>query len=100
MSANFEEQVISGMTLILDRLERLEQRVGESVIKEGYSTDEVAERLRRRPFTVRGWCRLGQVRGAKKVKGKGRTGEWRIPHEELSRLEADGPAPIGTYRSM
>ena len=75
---------------IIERLDRLEKYQSLAVVKEGYTVEEVAERLGRRPWTVRQWCNKGLAKG-KKVHGKGRTGEWRIPHEELLRLQADGP---------
>src|SRR5262249_47829984 len=57
---------------------------------------EAAERLGRRPWTVRQWCNKGQVRGARKVHGKGRTGEWRIPHDEGGRPQNEGPSRAGS----
>jgi hypothetical protein len=78
---------------ILNRMERIEARLKLSVEKESYTVDEAAERLSRKPWTVRQWCNKGQVQGAHKVHGKGRTGEWRIPHEELVRLQNRGPLP-------
>lgn len=82
-----------------ERLDRIEQRLALSIAKESYLVEEAAERLNRKPWTVRQWCNKGQVKGAKKVRGKGRTGEWRIPHEELLRLQNDGPLPVGTCQA-
>ncbi len=79
---------------LLERLDRVEERLDLSVEKESYTTEEAAERLGRTAWTVRQWCNLGQVHGAKKVCGKGRGGEWRIPHQELVRLQNDGPLPL------
>jgi hypothetical protein len=39
------------------------------------------------------------VQGAYKVHGKGRTGEWRIPHQELVRLQNEGPLSEGSYQA-
>src|SRR5579871_1210338 len=77
-----------------ERLDRIEQSLANSVEKETYRTDEVAKRLGRSEWTVRDWCNKGRVLGAKKVHGRGRQGEWRIPHEELVRLQNEGPSPI------
>src|SRR4051812_3170812 len=77
-----------------DRLDRIEERLAMNVVKEAYTTEEGAERLGRSHWTVRQWCNKGQVPGAKKVRGKGRTGEWRIPHEVLVKLQAEGPGPL------
>lgn len=76
------------------QLERLEQKLNAGVEREAYTAEQVAERLRRTPWTVRQWCNLGQVPGALKVPGKGRKGEWRIPHEVLLWLEKEGPVPV------
>jgi transposase len=77
-----------------ERLDRIEKSLALSVEKETYNTEEVAQRVGRAEWTVRQWCNKGQVPGAKKVHGRGRQGEWRIPHEELVRLQNDGPLPI------
>jgi hypothetical protein len=81
------------LTGLMESLERLEDRLAVSVVKECYTTEEVAQRVGRSEWTVRQWCNKGQVKGAKKVRGKGRTGEWRIPHDELVRLQNEGPLP-------
>lgn len=76
---------------VLLRLDRLERRLDLNVEKETYTTEQAAERLNRSEWTVRQWCNQGQVKGARKVHGRGRQGEWRIPHEELVRLQNEGP---------
>jgi hypothetical protein len=90
-----EDRLSTVMTAIVQCLERLEEQLSLSVVKESYTTEEVAERLGRAEWTVRQWCNKKQVTGAKKVRGKGRSGEWRIPHEELLRLQSEGPLPVG-----
>lgn len=82
---------------IILRLDRLEKAHSLSVVKEAYTTEEAAEHLGRSEWTVRQWCNKGQVQGAYKVRGKGRTGEWRLPHEALAELQAAGPRPVGTH---
>jgi hypothetical protein len=86
---------------ILDRLEqmqqqlhRIEKRLSLSADKETYTTAEAAELLTRSEWTVRQWCNLGQVHGARKVRGRGRRGEWRIPHDAIVRLQNEGPLPL------
>lgn len=81
---------------LLERMERLEDVHRVSLVKESYTVEEVAERANRRPFTVRQWCNKGQIK-AEKIHGRGRQGEWRIPHEEVGRLQGEGPHPPGTY---
>jgi hypothetical protein len=72
---------------IMEGLERLQKAQSLSVVKESYTTEEVAERLGRAEWTVRQWCNKGKAEGAYKVHGKGRTGEWRIPHEFIVRFQ-------------
>jgi excisionase family DNA binding protein len=77
-----------------DMVEQAVRRATErQVEKQWYTTKEAAERLNLSAWTVKQWCNLGRVRGAKKVGGRGRSGEWRIPHEELVRLRNEGPLP-------
>lgn len=78
---------------LLGRIDQLEKNLAISRPKETYTTAEAAERLNRSEWTVRQWCNKGQVGGAHKVRGKGRDGEWRIPHEVLVKLQAEGPGP-------
>lgn len=85
--------------LILERLENLEKTQLLTVRKESYTTAEVAERLHNRSeWTVRQWCNKGQAK-AKKVRGRGRDGEWRLTHEELGRLQCEGPMAPGTFNN-
>jgi transposase len=88
------EQVLCIVTRQQQQLDRLERLVKGSVEKETYTVEEVAERLKRSEWTVRQWCNKGQVEGAKKVHGRGRKGEWRIPHEALLKLQSEGPLPV------
>lgn len=81
---------------ILDMLAQLLKAGASTVVRESYTVEDVAKRLGRTPWTVRNWANNGQVR-ATKVRGKGRTGEWRIAHEELLRVEREGPSPEGAF---
>jgi transposase len=91
---SIQEQMQQVLLPIMDRFNQLEQRLSLAVVKESYTTEEVAQRLERAEWTVRQWCNKGQVAGAKKVRGRGRMGEWRIPHEEVVRLQNEGPLPL------
>lgn len=84
---------------VIERLDRIERAQTRSVVKEAYTTTEAAERLCRSEWTVRQWCNKGQVEGAYKVHGKGRTGEWRLTHEAVANLQSKGPAPLGTFKT-
>ncbi len=78
------------------QLDRIETALKLSTTKEAYTVEDVAQRVGRVEWTVRQWCNKGQV-AARKVRGKGRTGEWRISPDEVARLQAEGPAPEGTF---
>lgn len=71
--------------------------IQQKTTKEWYSTADVAERLVKAEFTVREWCRLGHCKAEKKKPYRGGMKQWMIPHDELLRLESDGPAPLGTF---
>src|SRR5688572_5449819 len=87
-------KMMATLELMKETLDRMERAQSFSVIKEAYTTTDVAERLQRAEWTVRQWCNKRQVQGAFKVHGKGRTGEWRIPHDALIRLQETGPLPL------
>ena len=90
---------------LLDRLSRIETLLASLVelriVKEWYSTAEVAILLGKAEFTVREWCRLGRVRAEKKKCGRGAAGEWIIAHPELTRIRNEGLLrDPGTMRRM
>ena len=62
--------------------------------RDHYSVEQFAEQVKRDPFTVREWCRLGRIRAAKKGSGRGRYRAWVIGHAELLRFEREGLLPI------
>jgi transposase len=95
-----ESQFAALLHLILERLDRIERAQAISAVKESYTTTEAAERLGRSNWTVRQWCNKGQVEGAYKVHGKGRTGEWRLTHEAVAALQNRGPAAVGTHQAV
>lgn len=77
-----------------------EQTVNGSIVREYYSTQEVAKLLSKRPYTVREWCRLGRVHGEKSHSGRGLEEEWRISHEELKRIQNEGLLPLQTLTEI
>ena len=83
---------------VSQRLERiellLEHLVQQRAVKDWYTITEVAEILGRAEFTVREWCRLGRVYASKRECGRGRSKEWIISHEELTRIRNDGLLPL------
>ena len=93
----YQSEVARILTLVQslhNRLDDIENMMALNREKETYTVEEAAHRLNRSTWTVRQWCNKGQVPGAKKVRGMGRTGEWRIPHEALVRAQNEGPLPL------
>jgi hypothetical protein len=86
---------IEGRLTALERVlvELSDQSVRGALVKEYYTTQEVALILKKRPYTVREWCRLGRVRGEKSHCGRGLDEEWRISHAELTRIQNEGLLP-------
>jgi Helix-turn-helix domain len=86
--------VVDVMNIVVERLDRIEavlaQLVRERTVKEYYTTDELAAILKKRPFTVREWCRLRRIHAEKKESGRGVASEWLIRHEELVRIQNHG----------
>jgi hypothetical protein len=99
MSTNHESiakslaELLEEMTCVVEKVDRLEKATQLAVEKETYTVEEAAGRLNRAPWAVRQWCNLGQAK-ATKVGGRGRRGEWRITHEELTRLQNEGAKPL------
>lgn len=79
---------------VLEKLERIEKRLAQSVKKSTYTVEEVALILGKSPWTVRQYCNERRVSGAYKVPGRGTSGEWRIPEEGLEQLRNEGPLPV------
>ena len=88
------EAIYALVRALHERIDQLETNLAISRPKETYTTEEAAQRLNRSPWTVRDWCNKGQVPGAYRVKGKGRRGEWRVPHDAIVRVQNDGPGPV------
>lgn len=77
------------------RFSNLEKLLALSRVKETYTAEEVAAQIRKSAWVVRQWCNKGQVTGAYKIQtGRGKKGEWRIPHESVILLQNEGPLPL------
>ena len=87
---------------LLERLDKLDAMLAElirqRIVRDWYTTDEVAQILGRAKFTVREWCRHGRVRAQKQGSGRGKHQAWVISHEELQRLQREGLLPAGDPR--
>jgi hypothetical protein len=83
--------------ILLEHLKRVEAMVSElvrqRVVKQWYTTTEIAEALGRAAYTIREGCRAGRIRARKKPCGRGKGGEWLVSHEELTRLLNEGLLP-------
>lgn len=93
----------------LESLERIEIALGHMIkgldellvasrrtasTKQWHSVTEAAVILKRRPYTVREWCRLGRIKATKRLVGRGDVLEWEISHQELERYRNHGLLPI------
>ena len=90
----------------LSRIDRQQTELGamvkdihESVLaqrplKEWYTVSEMADILGKRPYTVREWLRLGRLKGEKKACGRGKSKEWMVSHEEMTRYQNEGLSPL------
>lgn len=83
---------------LLDRLCRIEHALDRllqrDMVKEYYTTAEVAKLLGKAEFTVREWCRLCRIYAEKRQTGRGRAKEWMISHQELTRIRNEGLLPL------
>jgi hypothetical protein len=82
---------------LIERLKRIEAAIGslakQKMMKQWYSTGEVAEQVGKAEFTIREWCRLGRIRADKRPCGRGSSQEWMISHDELQRIRNEGLLP-------
>lgn len=89
------ERLETGLGKLFDALDVVRGLVAAKVVvKEWYTTNEVARILGRRPYTVREWCRLGRVNATRTHAGRGEVEEWRISHQELQRIQNEGLLPL------
>jgi hypothetical protein len=72
------------------RLRRLEANLAP--LKSWMTATEFAGAVNKSAYTVREWCKAGRI-GAEFLKDEGRTGEWRIPANELDRYRREGLRP-------
>lgn len=88
---------------ILDRIDQLERLILErlqappkpAMPPKLWTPEELAEALRRKPYTVREWCRLGRIRATKPQYGR----HWQITDDEAQRLISGGsPDPEWTHQ--
>jgi hypothetical protein len=66
----------------------------QRLVKDYYSTEEVARIVGKAPYTVREWCRYGRLRGEKRKCGRGNSKEWAVSHAEVLRYQNEGLRPL------
>lgn len=89
------------LSVLAELLHEVHDRtVRGAILKEYYTTQEIAQILKKRPYTVREWCRLGRVHGEKSHAGRGLDEEWRISHEELTRIQNEGLLPLHKFSDV
>jgi excisionase family DNA binding protein len=86
------------MESIEERLSRIEAKldilVKRQTVKDWYTTAEVGEILGMTGYTVREWARHGRIRATKRPCGRGRSKEWIVSHDELTRIRNEGLLPL------
>lgn len=94
MSASISEpQLLLDILELQHRILSLLQTDCQSHVKAWYTPAEVARQLKRKPATVRHWCRLGRIAARKRCYGRGDKLEWEIAADELVRLRSHGLLP-------
>lgn len=89
---------LSEMNARLHKLESLlETLLERQMIRDYYSTEELAKLLGKAEFTVREWCRLGRIRAEKRQSGRGKYPAWVVSHSELQRYQKDGLLPDARF---
>jgi hypothetical protein len=85
------------MNEILVRLEKIEAvlltLIEQRQVQDWYDTKTAADILKKSPYSVREWCRLGRVRAEKRSCGRGTSKEWMVSHAELMRIKSEGLLP-------
>ena len=80
-------ELLDGQKQIVARVDRIEGAIPSAKEEKlWFSPEELAERMHRKPYTVREWARRGRIR-AKKVEY---CNKWTIHRDEVERLLAGG----------
>jgi excisionase family DNA binding protein len=91
-------QTMQDVLEILARIEKQQQeilsRLTPKASRKYLTVEEAAGRLDRSAWTVRQLCNLGLIRA---VKGEDKT--WRIPADEVARLEEEGAPKLPTAKT-
>lgn len=84
-------------SVLLHQIAELQKQIMASLNVElcqnWFSPSEIAEKIRRKPSTVRAWCRNRRINARKRMQGRGGKQEWEISIEELNRFREHGLLP-------
>lgn len=89
---------LAGLETVLAALH--DHSIAKKIVKEFYTTAEVAKILGKRPYTVREWCRLGRINAEKANFGRGLDEEWRVRHDELLRIQNEGLLSLKSFSAV
>jgi hypothetical protein len=64
-----------------------------------YTVEEVAAQLGKKPYTVREWCRHGQILASKRSERRGSASIWAISTDEVERYRNEGLLPLDPLRN-
>jgi hypothetical protein len=82
---------------IEERLKNIEAMlavlVERQIVREWYTTEQVAQLVGKAEFTVREWCRHGRLKAEKRMSGRGAYPAWIVSHDELLRYQREGLLP-------
>jgi hypothetical protein len=83
---------------LMKKLEQMEAMlrilVDRQLVREWYTTEQVAQLVGKAEFTVREWCRLGRIHAEKRMSGRGASAAWVISHVKLLRYQREGLVPL------
>jgi hypothetical protein len=89
------EQILERIEVKLSEiLERVSRPQAIDTGKKYFEVKEAALRVKKKPFTVREWARLGRIHAEKRQSGRGKHPTWVISLEELLRYEREGLLPL------
>ena len=82
---------------IEERLKHIETMLAvlieRQIVRDWYTTEQVAQMVGKAEFTVREWCRHGRLKAEKRMSGRGAYPAWVVSHEELLRYQREGLLP-------
>jgi hypothetical protein len=95
MQTKFDE-ILAMQVKFNEFLARLD---GPRQARESYKVPEVAKMLGKGEYTVREWCRLGQINATKRSEGRGAARLWNISADEVARYKDKGLLPTDPNRN-